>query len=107
MTLEITKENFEETVLNSNIPVMVDFYAEWCGPCRTLTPIIESLSEDNKDKPFKIGKLNVDDNTEIAAKFGIRGIPCVLVFKDGKIIDGGRLVGLLKKEEYQNLIDTL
>lgn len=107
MTLEITKENFEETVLNSNTPVMVDFYAEWCGPCSTLTPIIESLAEDNKDKPFKIGKLNVDNNTEIAAKFGIRGIPCVLVFKDGKIIDGGRLVGLLKKEEYQNLIDTL
>jgi thioredoxin 1 len=69
--------------------------------------VIESLSEDNKDKAVKIGKINVDENGEIAAKFNVRGIPCVITFKDGEIVDGGRMVGLQDKAKYQELIDSL
>jgi thioredoxin 1 len=107
MALELTKENFEEMVLKSTTPVVVDFWAPWCGPCRMLGPVIESLSEDNKDKAVKICKINVDVNGEIAAKYNVRGIPCVLTFKDGEVVDGGRIVGLQDKAKYQELIDSL
>jgi thioredoxin 1 len=107
MALELTKENFEEMVLKSKTPVMVDFWAPWCGPCRMLGPVIDSLSEDNKDKAIKIAKINVDVNGEIAAKYNVRGIPCVLMFKDGEIVENGRMVGLQGKEKYQELIDSL
>ena len=107
MALELTAENFEELVLKSTTPVMVDFWAPWCGPCRMLGPVIESLSEDNKDKAIKIGKINVDENSEIAAKFNVRGIPCVITFKDGEIVEGGRMTGLQGKEKYQELIDSI
>jgi thioredoxin 1 len=107
MALELTAENFEELVLKSTTPVMVDFWAPWCGPCRMLSPVIESLSEDNKDKAVKIGKLNVDENGSIAAKYNVRGIPCVVTFKDGEIVENGRMVGLQGKEKYQELIDSL
>jgi len=107
MTLELTKENFEEMVLKSTIPVMVDFWAPWCGPCKMLSPVIESLSDDNKDKAIKIGKINVVENGDIADKYNVRGIPCVITFKDGVIVENGRIVGLKDKEKYQELIDAL
>ena len=107
MALEITKENFEELVLNAKTPVLVDFWAPWCGPCKMLGPVIERLSDDNKDNNVTIGKLNVDENGEIAAQYGVRGIPCVHFFKDGAEVSGTRKVGLMMKGEYQAVIDEL
>ena len=85
MALEITDANFDELVLKSSKPVMVDFWAEWCGPCRMLGPIIEEVSKDYEGKAV-VGKLDVDSNQEFAAKFGVRNIPTVLVFKDGELV---------------------
>ena len=86
MALEITDTNFDEIVLKSDKPVMVDFWAEWCGPCRMLGPIIEEVSKDYEGKAV-VGKLDVDSNQEFAAKFGVRNIPTVLVFKDGELVN--------------------
>lgn len=107
MTVEFTKENFEELVLKSEKPVMVDFWAPWCGPCKMLGPVVEDLANDNENKNIVIGKLSVDDNGEIASKFNVRGIPCVLFFKDGVEVEGTRIVGLGAKNKYQEVIDNL
>jgi len=107
MALEINAENFDELVINSDVPVLMDFWAPWCGPCRMLGPIIDSLNEENKDKNIKIVKINVDDNQEIALKFGVRGIPLTLAIKDGKEVEGSRNAGIQAKAEYQKLIDSL
>jgi thioredoxin 1 len=84
--LEITDTNFEDTVMNSDIPIVVDFWAEWCSPCKMIAPIMEQLADEHVDE-FKVGKLNVDDNRETAMKYGIRSIPTLLVFKDGEVAD--------------------
>lgn len=107
MAIEIKSETFDELVLNSEVPVMVDFWAPWCGPCRVLGPIVESLSEDNDDNGVRIGKFNVDEGTEMAAKYGIRGIPCVLFFKNGEEVSGTRITGVRGKEDYQKVLDAL
>ena len=107
MTLEINETNFEETVLKSEVPVLIQFSAEWCGPCRVLGPIINKLSEDNQDKDVKIVKVNVDKNSDIASKFNVRGIPCVIVLKDGVEVEGSRKTGVKSVIEYQDLIDSL
>ena len=86
MVLEITDANFEEVVLKSSQPVLVDFWAEWCGPCRMLGPIIEELSSDYDGKAV-IGKVDVDSNQQYAAQFGVRNIPTVLIFKDGELVN--------------------
>lgn len=107
MALEINEKNFDELVINSDVPVLVDFWAPWCGPCKTLGPIIDSLSEDNADKNIKIVKINVDENQSLAAKYNVRGIPCTLAIKDGAEVAGSKHAGIQAKAEYQKLIDSL
>ena len=104
MALEITTANFEETVLNSDKPVLVDFWAEWCGPCRMVGPIVDELQADYEGKAV-VGKVNVDDEQEIAAKYGIRNIPTILFFKGGEIVD--KNVGVAPKADLAKKMDTL
>jgi thioredoxin 1 len=104
MSLEITDANFEEIVLNSDKPVMVDFWAAWCGPCRMVGPVIDEISKDYEGKAV-VGKLDVDANQEFAAKYGVRNIPTVLVFQNGEVV--GRQVGVAPKATYAEAIDGL
>ena len=104
MALEITDSNFEETVLKSDKPVMVDFWAAWCGPCRMVGPIIDELSEVYEGKAI-IGKVDIDSNQQYAAQFGVRNIPTVLIFKDGELVD--RKVGVSSKNDYAKALDKL
>lgn len=95
MVWQFTDQNFETEVLKSEKPVLVDFWAEWCGPCQMMGPIIDELAEEVKDE-YKVGKLNVDENRETAAKYGIMSIPTLIIFKDGKVVK--QLVGVQSKE---------
>ena len=104
MTLEITDANFDEIVLKSEQPVMVDFWAAWCGPCRMVGPIIEDISKDYDGKAV-VGKLDVDAHQEFAAKYGVRNIPTVLVFKGGELV--GRQVGVAPKKAYSDALDAV
>ncbi len=99
--LEITDNNFEETVLNSETPVVVDFWAEWCGPCKMIAPTLEQLADEYVGT-FKVGKLNVDDNRETAMKYGIRSIPTLLVIKEGAVAE--QIVGAHPKDTLKNKI---
>ncbi|MBR4961404.1 MAG: thioredoxin [Clostridia bacterium] len=100
--LKITKDNFDKEVLESSIPVLIDFWAPWCGPCRMLAPTIEALAEE-LDGKVKVGKVNVDDDGELAAKFGIASIPTVVVMKNGKTT--AKSVGLVPKAKLLELLD--
>ena len=104
MALEITDATFEETVLKSDKPVMVDFWAAWCGPCRMLAPIVEELDKDFDGKA-KIVKVDVDAHQEFAAKYGVRNIPTVLVFKGGEVAD--KQVGVAPKNVYTEKLNAL
>ncbi|PZD77693.1 thioredoxin [Mesonia sp. K7] len=104
MALEITDATFEETVLNSDKPVLVDFWAAWCGPCRMVGPIIDEISKEYDGKAV-VGKVDVDANQEFAAKYGVRNIPTVLVFNKGELV--GRQVGVSPKDTYTQAIDQL
>ena len=104
MALEITDGNFEELVLKSSQPVLVDFWAVWCGPCRMLGPVIEEIAKEYEGKVV-VGKLDVDNNQDFAGKYGIRNIPTVLVFKDGEVV--GRQVGVAPKKTYTDALDSL
>ena len=103
MALELNNGNFDELVMKSDKPVLVDFWAEWCGPCRMVGPIVEELSKEYADTAV-IGKVNVDENQEIAAKFGIRNIPTLLVFKGGEIVD--KQVGVAPKNVLAGKLDS-
>ena len=83
MAIEITNQNFEREVLQSDVPVLLDFWASWCGPCRMLSPVVEEILNEYFSK-IKVGKVNVDEQSELAQKFGIMSIPTLMVFKDGK-----------------------
>jgi thioredoxin 1 len=97
-----TDGNFDTSVLQSGEPVLVDFWAEWCGPCKRLAPTIDALAADYAGK-VRIGKLNVDDNPNTTVKFQIRGIPAVLLFKNGEVVES--VVGLAPKEDFKKVID--
>lgn len=99
--MTINNDNFEEEVLKSDLPVMVDFFADWCGPCKMAAPIIDELAQEYKDKA-RIGKLDVDENNEIASQYGVLSIPTVIMFKDGKEV--ARKVGFAGKAGYETLL---
>jgi len=97
-----TDDNFDTGVLKAATPVLVDFWAEWCGPCRRLAPTVDALASDY-DGRVTVGKLNVDENPNTAAQFSIRGIPTILIFKGGEIVES--IVGLADKDHLKQLID--
>ncbi|MBP8060900.1 MAG: thioredoxin [Cloacibacterium sp.] len=103
MAVEITDSNFQETVLNSDKPVLVDFWAAWCGPCRMLGPIIEELHGDYDGKAV-VGKVDVDNNQQIAMQYGIRNIPTVLIFKNGEVVD--KFVGVAPKASIAEKLNS-
>jgi thioredoxin 1 len=103
MALELTDANFDELVLKTDKPVLVDFWAVWCGPCRMVAPVVEELSKDYEGKAV-IGKVDVDSNPNISARYGIRNIPTLLVFKDGEIVD--KHVGVAPKGVLASKLDA-
>lgn len=100
MEIKLSTENFEKEVLKSEKPLLVDFYADWCGPCNAMAPVIEELAKELEGK-VKVGKINVDENPDIAVEYNVMSIPTLIVFKNGK--EEKRLVGLRNKEELINL----
>lgn len=104
MALELTDANFDEIVLKSDKPVLVDFWAEWCGPCRVIGPIVNEIAEDYKGRVI-VGKLDVDNNPGVSNKYGIRNIPTVLFFKNGQVAD--KQVGAVPKGNLVNKVEAL
>lgn len=100
--VHLTKDNFDRIVNNSGKPVIVDFWASWCGPCRMVAPVMEQLAQEYDGKAV-IGKVNVDEESDIAAKFRIMSIPTVIIFKDGRMID--KIIGARPKSDYAKLLD--
>ncbi|MDZ7740448.1 MAG: thioredoxin [Bacteroidota bacterium] len=103
MAKELTDANFDETVLKSDKPVIVDFWAEWCGPCRMVGPIVEEIGTEYEGKAM-VGKVDVDNNPGVAAKFGIRNIPTILFFKNGEVVD--KQVGAVPKQVLVNKLEA-
>ena len=102
--LDVSKDSFDKEVLKNKLPVLVDFWAPWCGPCRIVGPTLERLSTEYHAK-LKFSKLNVDDNQEIAAQFDVRGIPCMIVFSHGREVD--RIIGAYPETELRKRIDLI
>ena len=102
-TLQTSDSNFENDVIGSNLPALVDFWAEWCGPCKQIGPLLEEISDEKKDV-IKIYKINIDNNPEVPQKYGIRGIPTLMFFNDGKLVD--TKVGSLSKSSLNEWIEN-
>lgn len=102
-TITITDENFDEEVLKSDKPVLIDFWATWCGPCKMIAPIVEELVDEYEGKA-KIGKLDVDNNQQTAIKFGVRSIPTILIFKEGKLKD--TIIGAVPKGQIVQKLNS-
>ena len=102
MELPLTKSNFDSEVLKSQVPVLVDFWASWCGPCRMVSPIISAVADEYSSKA-KVGKVNVDDEGALATEYGIVSIPTVILFVNGKPVE--KMVGAHSQDEYEDLID--
>jgi thioredoxin 1 len=101
-TLTFTDTSFDTDVLKADVPVLVDFWAEWCGPCRMMSPTVDAIANDYQGR-LKVGKLNVDENNGTASRYQVRGIPMLLLFKGGKVVD--QRVGAMGKSEVQKMID--
>ena len=99
--MNITSKNFEEEVLKSDLPVLVDFWASWCGPCKMMTPVVEQIEKD-MDGKAKVCKVNIDEEQNLAMEYGIMSIPTFLIFKDGKVVNSA--VGVRDKQELMNLL---
>ncbi len=102
--LQVTDGDFEQQILQSDKPALVDFWAAWCGPCRTVGPVVEELAGEYAGK-IKVAKLNVDENKETPTKYGIRGIPTLILFKDGQVVD--QIVGAVPKSRIKELLDRV
>ena len=103
-TKEFTSDNFDTEVIKCEKPVLVDFWAEWCGPCRAIAPIIEELADDYQGK-VKVGKLNVDNDNQVASQYGVRSIPALLIFKNGTIVN--QIVGAVPKTRITEVLDSV
>jgi thioredoxin 1 len=103
--IKFTDQNFEEEVTKSKVPVLVDFWAPWCGPCQMMGPIIEELAKEYEGKAIKIGKVNVDENPTMAEKYSVMSIPAFKIFKDGKVVN--EMVGAQAKEGLKEILDKL
>jgi thioredoxin 1 len=104
MVIELSQDNFDKEVNQSTTPVIVDFWASWCGPCKTMTPLFEELSSEYEGK-LKFGKLSTEDHPDLASEHGITGIPCFIVFNGGKEVD--RVIGANPKAEFKQKIDEI
>ncbi|MCS7254746.1 MAG: thioredoxin [Armatimonadota bacterium] len=102
--LELTVDSFDAEILRSDLPAMVDFWAPWCGPCRVMAPIVESIAERYQGK-VKVAKVNVDENTELAIRYSIMSIPTLLFFRDGQVID--KIIGLVPEREIEERLNKL
>ncbi len=103
MEYRFNEENFEAEVLKSDVPVLVDFYADWCGPCKMMMPVVEKLAETYEGK-VKVGKVNADECNELAAKYNVMSIPCFLVFKNGEVVNNG--TGAMSADALAKLLDA-
>jgi len=102
--LQVTDENFEEEIINSEMPAMVDFWAEWCGPCKMVSPLVEELAQEYKGK-IKVASMDVDGNRQTPAKFGIRNIPTLIFFKEGDVVE--QITGMVAKSKLEEAINKL